>query len=155
MPTPKPLDPLFTLGDALLQLAPHNVLAKGGISISPVMARQPTLYEEMNRPVQPPAARSAPVPSTPAPKTPTVFDAGDGILRLAPHNMLFTLLSGGQAPPGVPAAAPPGVSPPFGSFGVASVPAGMSLKQYASASGKMSGIRPVCQSCSRVRVPKW
>jgi hypothetical protein len=123
MPTPKPLDPLFTLGDALLQLAPHNVLAKGGISISPVMARQPTLYEEMNRPVQPPAARSAPVP-TPVPKQFTLLDACDQFLQLAPHNVLATLFRGGQMrqqPPAVPAAL---------SSSLSNLPGGITLKSF-------------------------
>jgi len=124
MPTPKPLDPLFTLGDALLQLAPHNVLAKGGISISPVMARQPTLYEEMNRPVQPPAARSAPVP-TPVPKQFTLLDACDQFLQLAPHNVLATLFRGGQMrqqPPAIPAELPKSLG---------EIPGGINLRSFA------------------------
>lgn len=106
MPTSRPLDPLFTLGDVLLQLAPHNVLARGGITISPVMARQPTLYEEMNRPVQPPAPKPSPVPMIAAAKPVTLMDFCDQLLQLAPHNVLATLLAGGQMrqkPPEVPA----------------------------------------------------
>lgn len=125
MPTPKPLDPLFTLGDALLQLAPHNVLAKGGISISPVMARQPTLYEEMNRPVQPPAARSAPVP-TPVPKQFTLLDACDQFLQLAPHNVLATLFRGGQMrqkPPAIPAELPKSLG---------QLPGGINLRSFVN-----------------------
>lgn len=143
MPTPKPLDPLFTLGDTILQLAPHNLLAKGGISISPVMGRQPTLYEEMNRPVPPstPRVKPSPVPATVS-KTPTIFDAGDGLLELAPHNVLATLLTGGQGrygatrPSGTPPA-PTGEGVPGAELPgpMQSIPANITLMKNASASG--------------------
>jgi len=98
-----PLRPLVDLGDAFNTVAPHNVInavLSGGQSISttPVLARQLTMYEEMNR-VIPQERIYTPQPEPYVPPQPrqqaTAFDA---LLALAPHNILAAILSGGQFP---------------------------------------------------------
>ena len=117
---PVPGQAICDIGDALLQMAPHNVLASllggGQVTVIPVMGRQPTMYEEMTRT---PALQAEPAPA-PAPAAPTVFDAGDDFLRFAPHNVLMALFTGGQLPE------VPGMEAP---------PAGASLAQHSRASG--------------------
>jgi tetratricopeptide (TPR) repeat protein len=116
MPAP-PVKPLLDIGDALNQFAPHNVLnalLSGGqaITITPVLGRQPTLYEEMTGygtlPKELPAEQQAGAPDP-----------------LAPIRDLLTTLLGGQLP-----AAP---KPPEGFI---SPPAGTNLMSY---SGPLKG----------------
>ena len=79
-----PLRPLVDLGEALNGLAPHNVLASliegTGISTTPVLGRQPTMQEEMQRVV--PQHRPAPA----ATAAPQAFDP------LAPLNAILAFL---------------------------------------------------------------
>lgn len=117
---PAPAQAWLNIGDALLQVAPHNVLASmfsgGQVTVIPVMGRQPTIYEEMYRI---PTLRAGPAPA-PSPAAPTGFDAGVDLLRFAPHNVLMALFSGGQ-PPGMP--------------GVEAPPVGVSLVKFSKVSG--------------------
>lgn len=129
MPAPNPLRPLIDIGDAFNQLAPHNVLASlSRGSITPALARQPTLYEEMqivrqkpprsNGNSSTPQATSLPAPSVEKAVGP--FNAFDELLKVAPHNVMAQLFRGGQAPPGPPT-----------SFD--KIPAGVTLKKYTIA----------------------
>ncbi len=93
-----PLKPLVELGEAFNSIAPHNVLAalmSGGQSISttPVLIRQPTMYEEMNR-VIPQERIYTPQPE-PVPQAQPQIQGLDVLLAIAPHNILLALLGGG------------------------------------------------------------
>jgi len=129
MPAPNPLRPLIDIGDAFNQLAPHNVLAllsKGGIT--PALARQPTLYEEMQIVRQKPprsngnssTPQDASLPASSVEKAVGPFNVFDEFLKVAPHNVMAQLFKGGQAPLGPPT-----------SFD--KIPTGMTLKQYSIA----------------------
>jgi hypothetical protein len=118
MPAP-PVKPLLDIGDALNQFAPHNVLnalLSGGqtITITPVLGRQPTLYEEMTGygtlPKELPAEQQAGAPDP-----------------LAPIRDLLTMLLGGQVP-GAPSA-------PSIPQGFIAPPAGINLSSYGQLGG--------------------
>lgn len=98
MPAQTPLKPLLDIGDAINLVAPHNVLAvlsKGGFSISPAYARQPTMYEEMQIVRQRPSGELAPT-LAPIKEAAGPFNVFDELLKIAPHNVLASLFRGGQ-----------------------------------------------------------
>mgnify|MGYP001243136797 CR=1 FL=1 len=139
-----PLKPLVDLGDAFNVLAPHNVLAtlmsgRQSISTTPVLARQLTMYEEMNRVIpQERIYEPQPEPYVPPAQPMRQTSAFDALLALAPHNVLAALLTGGQfeMPPGfkLPTGAniPEGFEPP---------PPGTTLRSLGATLGGAAGWR--------------
>jgi len=121
-----PADPLKPL-DAINQFAPHNLIASllSGRAISPVMARQPTLYE-IQYGYQSPLETARVQPSSPgasfepAMKSSEELTAGplNMLLQFAPHNIL-TMLIGGQLP--IPEPLPPSMD---------EIPAGVTLNNF-------------------------